>query len=746
MKRLSIILSVMLFAYGVCSAKQIKGVVSSGVQKLSGVVVSDGFGFAKTDAKGAFVLELNDAAPFVYVVTPSGYTAPFSSGTPLFYLKADSDVKSYDFDLLPYGNKKGYVLLTIADPQMLSDAQFKRFETETIPELSQTSRDYEAEGVQPVGICLGDMVWDALGYVPRYKSAISTLNIPFYPVIGNHDHEQELKGDFNTEASYRAQYGPTYYAFVLGTDYYVVLDNIIYDTQKQYIEAVSEQQLKWLKGYLKYVPKGARVNVCMHAPVSKFFSNKAVLDKSSHEIINLCSNYKLSFMTGHSHINSNMDVARGVIEHNVASAGGAWWTSKCSKDGTPCGYQVFESKDGDFSWYYKSTGKDRDFQFEAYDRGTFAKKANAVVAKVWNWDKQWKVEWIEDGVDKGDMLRFDSYDAGYMRYLQKRRDSGKADVPGYKSPTKSFFYFAAVPSVDARKVEIVVTDRFGRKYSQVVDLKAVDVQAHRGGRGLMPENTTEAMINAINLGVNTLELDLGISKDLKVVVSHDPYMNYKFVTRPDGSAIEKADTRKYAIYNMPYDSLSLYETGLKPYAAFPEQKKIETHKPLVSDMIDCVEKYTTDKNLTPMNYNIEIKSSVANDNKFSPEYKQFADLVMEVLLSKRLGDRLLVQCFDVRTLNYLHAKYPEVKLSYLVEAEDTDFEANLAKLDFVPQWYSPHFSLVNKESLAKFHAKGVKVVPWTVNEPEDIKRMLELDIDSIISDYPDRILKFTRKY
>ena len=146
-----------------------------------------------------------------------------------------------------------------------------------------------------------------------------------------------------------------------------------------------------------------------------------------------------------------------------------------------------------------------------------------------------------------------------------------------------------------------------------------------------------------------------------------------------------------------------------------------------------------------MFYNIEIKSSASRDGIYSPEYREFTDLAMAVLLSKGLGDRLLVQCFDTRTLKYLHECYPQVRLSYLVDAKSPDLAANLEGLGFVPEVYSPEFHMVTPEMLQQAHERGMRVVVWTVNEEADIQKMIELGVDGIISDYPDRVLKLTRK-
>jgi glycerophosphoryl diester phosphodiesterase len=110
----------------------------------------------------------------------------------------------------------------------------------------------------------------------------------------------------------------------------------------------------------------------------------------------------------------------------------------------------------------------------------------------------------------------------------------------------------------------------------------------------MPENTIPTMLNAIDLGVKTLELDCVISKDNQVVVSHDSYMSADFMLKPDGSTISKAEEKGLLIYTMPYDSVRRYDAGTKTHPQFPDQKKLKTYKPLLSELIDSVERYVKD--------------------------------------------------------------------------------------------------------------------------------------------------------
>ncbi|MBD1392920.1 glycerophosphodiester phosphodiesterase family protein [Mucilaginibacter glaciei] len=273
----------------------------------------------------------------------------------------------------------------------------------------------------------------------------------------------------------------------------------------------------------------------------------------------------------------------------------------------------------------------------------------------------------------------------------------------------------------------------------------IDVQGHRGGRALMPENSIPAMIHAIDLGVKTLELDCVISKDGKVVVSHDTYMSADFMRKPDGSDITKAEEKALLLYIMPYDSIRRYDGGTKPHPQFPEQKKLKTYKPLLSEMIDSVERYIKLKRLKPVFYNLEIKSAPTRDGVEHPDPQQFVKLVMDVLNEKKITKRVTIQSFDIRPLQVLHKDYPKQVLSYLI-ANKESFESNMTKLGFTPQVISPYYTLIDQNFVDQAHNAKVQVLPWTVNDEASMKKMEELKVDGMISDYPDKLVTLFGNY
>lgn len=268
------------------------------------------------------------------------------------------------------------------------------------------------------------------------------------------------------------------------------------------------------------------------------------------------------------------------------------------------------------------------------------------------------------------------------------------------------------------------------------DYPSFSAEAHRGGRGLMPENTIPAMKNAIDLGATTLEMDTHITADGQVVLSHDEYINPLFSLTPDGKEISNEEGKNLILYKMKYEDLKKYDVGSKAYSKFPRQKKLKTYMPLLAELIDSVQNYVKVNHKKPVFYNIETKCSPAGDGIYNPGPDEFVEKLMTVLIKKKILPYVVIQSFDKRTLQIIHKKYPEVCTSYLVENKKT-FEDNMADLGFMPFILSPAYKLVDADLVKKCHDAKVKVLPWTVNTKEEIEQLKSLGVDGVITDYPD---------
>jgi glycerophosphoryl diester phosphodiesterase len=298
--------------------------------------------------------------------------------------------------------------------------------------------------------------------------------------------------------------------------------------------------------------------------------------------------------------------------------------------------------------------------------------------------------------------------------------------------------YISVSSIAIALLFSCTAQKQSQQNDKTVTYPSFDKQGHRGSRGLMPENTIPAMKKAIDLNVTTLEMDANITKDKKVVVSHDPYFNADITTTPDGKFLSKEEASKLLLYGMTYDEIKKYDVGLKPHPSFPRQQKIAVHKPLLSELIKASEAYAKEKGKDQMWYNIETKSKEGGDGIKHPAPEEFVDVLVAVIQSEGIAPRTVIQSFDFRTLKVVHKKYPSIKTSMLIEGDDKrSLDEQLNALGFVPFVYSPHYSLVTAELVKACHSKGLKIVPWTVNKKEDIEKFKALGVDGVISDYPD---------
>ncbi len=288
----------------------------------------------------------------------------------------------------------------------------------------------------------------------------------------------------------------------------------------------------------------------------------------------------------------------------------------------------------------------------------------------------------------------------------------------------------------------------------------MDLQAHRGGRGLMPENTMPAFENALRLGVTTLELDTGITADGVVVIGHDPLLNPDITRGPDGKWLDKKGP---AIYSLTYAELQQYDIGrLNPDSAYakryPEQHAVDgTRYAKLSDLFALVKRSGNQH----VRFNIETKISPF-ERAQTPSPDAFVDALLDVIRNNGMADRVSLQSFDWRTLKIVQRKAPSIPTVYL-SAQQAFFDninagrvegsawtaglnaqhhdgsvARMVKTAGGAIW-SPYFGDIDAAKVRDAQAMGLRVVVWTVNEMKDIERMLDFRVDGIISDYPDRV-------
>ena len=263
---------------------------------------------------------------------------------------------------------------------------------------------------------------------------------------------------------------------------------------------------------------------------------------------------------------------------------------------------------------------------------------------------------------------------------------------------------------------------------------------HRGCRGLFPENTIASFLEAIKLGVHAIELDIVVSGDNKIVVSHEPFISQTYCLNPDGTELTIDEDKKYNLFQMSYEEIIQFDCGLKTHPRFPYQKNQKAYKPLLKEVIETCEDFVKKNFHESINHIIEIKSNPKHYNTFYPEPETYVALVLGAIAEYDFKDRIILKSFDIEILNEIKKQQPEIKISLLVNREEV-ISDKLKQLDFKPEILGPYFDLLTKEVVSKYQEEGFKIYTWTLNENNAINRIKSYEVDGVITDYPDRLLK-----
>ena len=254
----------------------------------------------------------------------------------------------------------------------------------------------------------------------------------------------------------------------------------------------------------------------------------------------------------------------------------------------------------------------------------------------------------------------------------------------------------------------------------------------------MPENTIPSFIKALEYPVTTLELDLAVCKTGELVISHEPWMSHHICSKPNGEPVTKEEEMSFNIMEMTPAKIKQFDCGKRGNERFPEQQKHTIHKPSLKEMVVAIDKYCENTYKKKPAFNIEIKSHPQGYDKFMPQPGIFVDFVLNELRDLKIRSRACIQSFDPNVMNDLIKKDDYVTNAFLVENED-GVEENLKKLTFRPDIYSVDYQLLTEEDIKKLHEMEIKVIPWTVNEKEDMIRLISWGVDGIITDYPNYI-------
>jgi len=252
------------------------------------------------------------------------------------------------------------------------------------------------------------------------------------------------------------------------------------------------------------------------------------------------------------------------------------------------------------------------------------------------------------------------------------------------------------------------------------------VHGHRGARAVLPENTLPAFEHAIEAGADFLELDLAVTRDNVLVVSHDPVLNAKICSSSGGSRV---------IRELTLEELRRWDCGSMPNPDFPKQRPVPGAKiPALDEVLRLASRGS-------FQFNIETKMSPERP-KYTPPPAEFARLLVEAVRRHKLEARVIVQSFDFRTLHAVRKLAPEIRLCALYGSGSRDFVSVACEAG--ASIIAPRYSLVTPAKVAAAHAAGLQVIPWTANTPEIWEKLIAAGVDGIITDDPDALIQYLK--
>lgn len=264
---------------------------------------------------------------------------------------------------------------------------------------------------------------------------------------------------------------------------------------------------------------------------------------------------------------------------------------------------------------------------------------------------------------------------------------------------------------------------------------AFEIQAHRGGSSCYIENTLHAFQHAALLGVRVVELDVVVSADNQLVVSHDPW----FCTTTLHSKADGQVAARFIIHDHPYVELRRL---VSPAASAGKLSADclnalqSLRMPLLHELIRDLDGWMLARNMEPMCYNIELKSWPESDGRFHPPPSVYAPLILEVIERMELAGRVRLQSFDSRLILAAWNRSPDICYGLLLETGEPVAPLLASLSGFCPSYVNPGHSGVDAACVALLHGLDIRIVPWTVNQPDDMIRLRDLGVDGIITDDP----------
>lgn len=472
---------------------------------LAGVTVSDGEQVVVSDAGGNYKLTGRLRDSLVFVSVPSGYKAPVKGVVPQFFARVSgpNPIANFALERLPAETKWRVIVCNDIHLENQSKKQdIAQFRAGFAADMQQLEPQ---PGTETCIVVLGDMTTDKWWYknqfgLPEYLREMERIGLPAFHMMGNHDHD--LRGgptDRSRAGAFRRLFGPTDYSFNLSGTHWVVMDNFISygpldengeADYREIRESFTPEQLEWLRRDLATVNSKTPVVFCTHAPFYHYTDLDTRKEGCGRKIVRLLSRFKsVLVLTGHTHLNYNVQITPRMLEHNnISTSGSAWNTAEVcginfSRDGTPAGYLQCDIAGAEIAWHYVPCGGDwRTGQFRTYDLNCIPAEyggqaaSNAVLLNIFNWDPAWQVSVRENGRE----IPVKQVWTTDPLYAKAAIGSTLMRAPSLR-PVCSPHIFRAEASTPDAPLEIEVTDHFGNVFRERMERpkEMTDVKSYR---------------------------------------------------------------------------------------------------------------------------------------------------------------------------------------------------------------------------------------------------------------------------
>lgn len=251
----------------------------------------------------------------------------------------------------------------------------------------------------------------------------------------------------------------------------------------------------------------------------------------------------------------------------------------------------------------------------------------------------------------------------------------------------------------------------------------------------MPENSIVGFVEAMRLGVDYLEMDIVVNGEDQILVSNEPWMSPTICRNAETAA--DIEDRVHSLYKMSQSEICNYDCGGIPNPDFPDQLKMRVTKPLLAEVVEAVNAFEAGIE-RKFGCAIEVKYKDDWYDRFAPGREKMMNILLDEIDLLGIEECMILMSLDIQMLRLANRRKPKLQLGLIVE-NTIGIPGNLEELGFAPGYYMPYYRVVDKSMMEIAKENDIKVVPWTVNDTSEMKKLIDLGVDGIITDYPNQL-------